>query len=254
MVDLKELIKVVQEYNDKVTALLEKNNALYEKDLRNLEISELFKLVEEGKLLSEPYVKRINLSTAKTNDFYSLAGNYFYIVDAYNSSNWIKVKFNRLENDLIKFEKGFGVRKPFTKFWVTFDAQASGWVDVLIGQISPQLLEIIDNRTGLITQQTLEEIRDTFKSTTASDNSETTVGNVSEVQLLNAVSGRKSFTVQASDTNTGKIYILYKTGVGSTKYKAILQAGQLYADDKWRGVVYAIASALNQKCCAQEET
>lgn len=245
--EIERLIEVTENYNKIVSDILKQNLELYKNDPRNLPLDKLFELIEQGQLLTEPVVKRLYLDTAKSNEFYSLAGNYFYIVDAAVSSNWIKVKFNRAENDMIKFEKGFGLRRPFLRFWVTSDAQASGWVDILIGQISPQLLEIDDNRTALIQQQTLEEIRDELRGNTTPQvwGTEKTVG-LSAVSIIALNTSRRGFCVQAKASNTGKIYIGFNNTVTATKWIAELQAGQAFMLDDYRGDIYAISDTAGQ--------
>jgi hypothetical protein len=83
---------------------------------------------------------------------------------------------------------------------------------------------------------------------------EVTVGTTPEVALLAVNTSRKNFSIQARPANTGNIYILYVTGVATNKYKVILQPGDFYSDDKWTGVVKAVASASGQLCGVQEES
>jgi len=216
-------------------------------DLEKLTLEELLKIVEKGDI-AEPRVFRIYLDNAKSKEFWSFSGNYFCLLDASHNDAWIKVNFNRVETDPIKFEKGLIIRRPFTKFWVTSDAQSGKWVDILVGATSPKLLEIIDNRTALIQSTLLEAIRDELKGDTDEENwdTEKTVG-TSAVQVLASNSDRKCLLVQAKSTNTGIIYIGFDNTVTSTKWVAELQAGQSLMIDDYRGEIYAIASADGQK-------
>ena len=90
-------------------------------------------------------------------------------------------------------------------------------------------------------------------SATGSLNAEVTVG-LAQATALAANANRKSFSIQAEPANTGKIYVAYLTGCDTTHYKFILQAGQAFSDDVWKGAVYVYGSAAGQKFCPQEET
>jgi len=225
---------------------------LSQKDVSKMELSDIFKILEQG-YFTEPRVIRIYLNDGVNHQLYSIAGNYLYFLNSSSITANISIKFNRQENDYIKFEKGLGIRRPFLRFWIYAEPQANEWVDLLIGQVSPYLLEIIDNRTALIQQQTLEEIKNQRIATSSTANNETTIGTTAS-KILDTNTSRKQFSIQAHPTNTGNIYILYGASVSTTKYKAILQAGQFYCDDVYKGVVYAISDTANQKIAVQEET
>jgi len=70
------------------------------------------------------------------------------------------------------------------------------------------------------------------------------------IVALNA--NRKSILIQADPTNTGVIYIGYDNTTASNKKIATLSAGQIWAADDYRGVVWAIASAAAQSVSYSE--
>jgi hypothetical protein len=249
-IDLNQLIDLIQALklnSEQTQQLISNQSELLKKDLRNLNIQELFTLVESG-AITQPVIKRFYLSTAKSNEFYSLAGNYFYIVSSDSTSNWVNVKFNRQDSDPIKFERGFGLRTPFTQFWLTSDAQTDGYIDVLVGQISPNLLEIIDNRTAIITQQTLEDILAELRgNSTAQGFNEVAISNVTATSVVAANTSRKSVIIYAKDTNTGKMYLGFDNTVATNKYFIILNPGQAYAIDDYRGAIFALATVNSEK-------
>ncbi len=215
------------------------------KQIKELSFEQILDLIEQG-VLSEPRVVRLYLDTAKSNEFYSVAGNYFYAVDASSSSANFQAKFNRLDSDKIKFEKGFGLRRPFKQFWITSSAQAGEWVDILIGTISPELLEVIDNRTAIAQQQVLEAIRDELRGIATPGTFDDVAVGVAAVSVIAANAARKGCVVQAKKSNTGLIYIGFANTVASTKALAELQAGMSIYFDDYRGDIFAISDAAAQ--------
>jgi len=221
-------------------------------EIRQLTFESILDLVEQG-LITEPNIIRIYFDNAKKDEFYSFSGNFIYVVNTSNADLKFTIKFNRIDASPIPFEKAFGLRRPYKRFWINADAYSGGYADILVGTLSPDLLDVVDNRIALIQQQVLEEIRDTFKSINATDNEETTIGTTA-IKVLDANSNRKCFSIFANPDNTGLIYVLYKSTISTTKYKVILQAGDFYSDDKWKGEVYCLGSVDNQLACIQEES
>lgn len=228
-------------------------NELFKKPMRDWTFEEKIEYTRVNRL-SLPRKVRIALDNAKTDFQLQLTGNYIRAVEATDVNANIEIKFNGIDGDRLIFTKGFCVKTYFTEIYITHTAQAGKYIELTIASLADDLFEIIDDRSETGQTGILENIRDDQRATTASDNAEATVGAGAEVLLLAANSNRKSLSIQAKDTNTGVLYVLYKTGAAATKYKAILQAGQILTDDKWRGVVYAIGSAAGQLCCSQEET
>jgi hypothetical protein len=173
-------------------------------------------------------------------------GNYVTILASNGNSN---IKISISGQALQEIPKGLSVKLPQDTNFTYLEFYNTEAAPVTI-EIALSSGEIRDSRNVITGTVNVDQVG----SSTASDNAEATIGNLAEVQLLAVNANRKSLSIQAKDTNTGKIYVLYKTGVGAAKYKTILQAGQIMTDDKWRGVVVAIASAAGQLACAQEET
>jgi len=185
----------------------------------------------------------------------NISGNFIYVVDATDGIATIGVQFSRLDSDIDSFtlSKGLGIIHPFDKLYVSWSAQTSKTLTIWIGNLAPELLNVIDNRSAVALDTLLTNIRDDQRATTGTAVAEQTINTTPEVNILAANTARVSFSVQAKDTNTHVVYVLYSTGVLSTKYKYILFPGAVLVDNKYRGAVYAIASAAGQLVGVQEE-
>lgn len=212
---------------------------------------ELLKWVKENRMASIETLT-IDLSIARSEQELSVSGLFIYASEATDTTANLQIRHNEQESGLITITKNFGPVFPFYRLFLTNAAQAGKTITLIIGRAAP--FDIKDNRSQTDTLTTLEQIRDDQRSTTGTINAEATIGDVAEETLLAVNPNRRSLSVQANPANTGYIYIFYVTAGGATKYKAILQAGQYFSDDKYRGAVFAIASAAGQLACAQEET
>jgi len=70
---------------------------------------------------------------------------------------------------------------------------------------------------------------------------------VAASQVFAANAARHSGAVQAKSTNSGIIYIGYDNSVLTTKWIAELLPSQSYSFDDWKGTIFAIATAADQK-------
>ncbi len=216
------------------------------KDIRDMDLTEILSLVERG-VLAEPVVKRIPLDNARTKEFMSLTGNYFAVINASALDATISVGFNRADADLISFTQGLIMRRPYTKLFISNTAQAGTWVDLLIGTTSPELLEVLDNRTALVSSTLLTNILDQLKGGTAFQtwDTEKTVGLAEGIVIASNVL-RKGAMIQAKSSNTGKIYIGFNNTVTSTKWVAELSPGMSFSIDDYQGDLYAISDTAGQ--------
>lgn len=83
-------------------------------------------------------------------------------------------------------------------------------------------------------------------STGAAYDTEKNIG-VAAGQVFAVNAARHSASCQSKSTNSDKIYLGYDANVLTTKWIAELQPGQSWATDDWRGTIYAIATAADQK-------
>lgn len=214
------------------------------------DFGELLAWVKNNKLASIETIT-IDLATARNNLLLEISGLVIYASDASDNSCNLQIQHNEQSNGLITITKNYGVEFPFYRLYLTNTAQANKTITLIIGRAAP--FSITDNRSTLDILTTLQTIRGQRIAETGSLNAEATIG-TAQVTALNANANRKSFSIQAKDTNTGIVYVAYYTGVDTTHYKFILQAGQAFSDDTWKGAVYVYGSAAGQLICGQEET
>lgn len=188
----------------------------------------------------------IDLSIVKEDREFNLAGNFFYIKDAPGSTEYIKVKVNSSGGPAINWTKQTGFVLPFNRLYITTPSGQTGTMTILIASESPELFDILDHRSAI--SASIDGILTELQGITAAgtDGTEKTVG-VAAGSVLAANSSRKAFNLQAKSTNTGKIYLGFTNGVTTIKWFAELQAGQSCMMDDYRGPVFAIADAADQK-------
>lgn len=93
---------------------------------------------------SQVYATRtIDLSTARSNEEFSVAGNYFIILDATDLNANIQIRFNTLAADQLTFKKRQGVEVPFYRLFITNSAQAGKTITLIYG-INDTPLKIVD--------------------------------------------------------------------------------------------------------------
>lgn len=76
---------------------------------------------------------RIDLSTARTAEFTAIAGEFFYIEEVSSASAAASIRLNRNTNDPIDLQIGVVIKTIFKEFYITNDAQADEWIDIIIG-------------------------------------------------------------------------------------------------------------------------
>jgi len=81
------------------------------------------------------YVKRrIDLSTARTDEPLMIAGEFLYVEDAYDEDTSIaQIKLNRNTNDALDLEKGVEIYTLFTQVFITNEALEDEWIDIVFG-------------------------------------------------------------------------------------------------------------------------
>ena len=79
-------------------------------------------------------VLRIKLDTASDRRQLANAGHTFQVVDASSSSAAASLTIGEADGKAVPIKNGFGwTHSPFTALYVTHDAQAGEWLDVVIG-------------------------------------------------------------------------------------------------------------------------
>jgi len=188
----------------------------------------------------------IDLGAPLANQEFSLAGNLFYIWDAPDAASYITIRVNETREPAIPFRLSTGLVTPFHRLYITTPAGQAGSMTIIYGTEAPELLELIDNRSGSIAS--LDDILDELRGDVTPENwgAEITVGNAAAVQILAANADRKACIIQAKSTNAGIVYIGFDNTVATNKWIAELQPGMSFAVDDYRGDLYARASAVGQ--------
>jgi hypothetical protein len=92
------------------------------------------RLAEQVRRKFENYqVQRIALDNALVNKEIIAAGDVIYVAAVSSSSAAASIRLNKSTNDLIPLEQKTRIRTVFTRLYVSCDAQAGEWIDVLLG-------------------------------------------------------------------------------------------------------------------------
>ena len=92
------------------------------------------RLMEQIRRRWENYLKRrIDLSTARVNRSFALAGERFIVQAVSDPSVTATVRFNREMNDELDLVDGLEIETLFGEFFITNAAQADEWIDIIIG-------------------------------------------------------------------------------------------------------------------------
>lgn len=76
---------------------------------------------------------RINLATARLDDELTIPGDFIYIENASSSAAVCTCKLDKDASASINLYAGTRIETVFTKLYISNDAQANQWIDVVIG-------------------------------------------------------------------------------------------------------------------------
>ena len=188
----------------------------------------------------------INLGLPLTDQEYGISGNIFYVWEAPIASDYINIRLNETREPMIPFRLSMGLITPFHRLYITTPAGQAGNMTLIYGTEAPEMLDIIDNRSGSVAS--LDDLLAEMRGDVAPENwgAEITIGNAAAVQILAANADRKACTIQAKSTNSGIVYIGFDNTVTTTKWVGELQPGMSFPVDDYRGDLYARASAAGQ--------
>lgn len=220
---------------------------------------ELFDRIIESFSKKIEYVRRASMGCPKTftinlanqiiDQPYNLSGNVFYVWSAPNETDYINIKVNKSSEPALQCFRQTGLRTPFDKLLITTPAGQTGDMVILYGTESPDMLDIIDNRSATVAGLTeiLGELQgDQLPESAAA---EITVG-AAQVQLLAASATRKAFSICSDILNTGNIYLGFDntvtTSAGGNIWFHCLEPGGQFGIDDYRGAIHAIATAAGQ--------
>ena len=205
------------------------------------------------------YVRRASMGVPKTftidlanqllDQRYDLSGNIYYVWSAPNETDYVDIKVNKSSEPAIQCFRQTGLRTPFDKLLITTPAGQTGNMVILYGTESPEMMDIIDNRSATVAGLTdiLAELQG--DQTPESAAVEVTVGALA-VQLLAASATRKAFSLCADINNTGNIYLGFDntvtTAAGGAVWFDCMPAGKQFGIDDYRGPIWAIATVAGQ--------
>ena len=75
----------------------------------------------------------IDLSTARIDQSYLIAGEFLYVEDSSGVDALAKIKLNRTNNDALDFREGVKIDTVFIEIFITNDTLADEWLDVVFG-------------------------------------------------------------------------------------------------------------------------
>ena len=186
----------------------------------------------------------INLAVPLLDQPYHISGNLYYVWSAPNAEDYVDIKVNKSSEPALRCLRQTGLITPFDKLLITTPEDQSGNMVILYGTESPEMLEIIDNRS--VTALGLSDILAELQGDQTPENwNQASIG-TTQSEVLAANADRKSFSIQAESTNMGIVRIGFDNTVTSTKWWAELQAGQSCRGNDYRGPLHAIASAAGQ--------
>ena len=188
----------------------------------------------------------INLAVVASDREYNLTGNFFYIKEAPDAESNVEVKVNSSDQPAVSWNKQTGFRHPFDRLYITTPAGQAGIMKILIASESPQLFEVIDNRSAV--SESTDGILDQLKGDVTPETwgNEKTVSSGGPNEILAANADRKAFSIQAKSTNTGIVYIGFDNTVATTKWWAELEAGDSCGGDDYQGPLFARADTAGQ--------
>jgi len=191
----------------------------------------------------------IDLGTAERDREFGLAGNFFYILHAPDDTVYVDIKINGTNETPIHMTRALGFITPFDKLYITTPPGQIGTITIVYGTESPQLLELIDNRssTSLGINQIVAELQG---DVTPENWGEVMVGTTA-VLVVAANVDRKACWIHADTANTSDVYLGFTNGVttraGGNMWFAVLEPGDGWGVDDYRGDIYAIADGAGQQ-------
>lgn len=90
----------------------------------------------------------IDLSTARIDHPYRIAGEYLYVEQSSSALAIAKIKLNRNSNDALDLEKGVLIETIFIEIYITNDALQDEWLDLVFGINFKYKKKIVNEAAG----------------------------------------------------------------------------------------------------------
>jgi len=218
---------------------------------------ELFDRILESFSRKIDYVRRASMGVPKTftidlagqilDQPYDLSGNVFYVWSAPNETDYVNIKVNKSSEPALQCFRQTGLRTPFDKLLITTPAGQSGEMVILYGTESPEMLDIIDNRSA-----TVAGLTDILAELQGDQTPENFIGIAiaaapGSTLIMAADAARKGAAIHALSTNGGSVFLGFDNtvtvGGAPGIWFAELQPGMPFTIDDYRGPIYGIATA-----------
>lgn len=218
--------------------------------LQNL-INRATKSMELFKGKSNALLKKWEIPlTAAGEQTVNIQGNFVYGIEGTDGIANVNVQFSRKESDIDQHNivKALGYIHPFDKLHFSWAAQAGKSITLLIGNLAPELLGIIDNRSNVATDTILTSILAELQGNVTAGNFGTVqVSNAAATQIRPALASRKSLIIQNLPGNTGNLYLGFANTVSTTVCFVCLTPGQAWTCDDYRGAIFGLQTVLNDR-------
>lgn len=168
--------------------------------------------------------RTLDLATARSNEEFTVSGNYIIILNATDLNTNIQIVFNELDADAITLKKRQGFKVPFYRMFITNAAQAGKTVTIAYG-INDTPLEVID-QSAVIDINSIANPVQTFNASIP------TMFNVTctaaETEYSQSFGGtRQKFTIKARG---GALKVCFTATESGTKYIS-LDDGASWSED-----------------------
>jgi len=194
-----------------------------------------------------PKTFTINLAVQVIDQPYHLSGNVYYVWSSPNETDYVGIKVNKSSEPALQCFRQTGLRTPYDKLLITTPAGQTGNMVILYGTESPDMLDIIDNRSAtvagisdILAELQGDQVPENFIGVTIAAAPGATL-------IMAARAARKGGSIQALSTNTGSIFLGFANTVTIGGAPGVwsweLQPGVPFSIDNYRGPIYGIATA-----------
>lgn len=204
-------------------------------EIKQLSLEQVLKAVEAGDI-AEPNLITIPLGTATTDKQISCAGNYFGIYDATDVNVKITAKFNRVSDTGALMGLGQSFIRPIKQVYISWTAQESKTITILIASLAPDLFAYLDQRSNVLQAQYLADIETNTDgisnlstilaalNSVASTGVLKSLGDISTgnslIKRVRSLDGDTGTQVVASGASNNNTVTIYTVTTGKTLYLA----------------------------------
>ena len=189
-----------------------------------------------------------NLNAAGSQEI-NLAGNFIYAILGTDGLANVDVRFSRNDTDVDPYNlvQGLGITHPFDKLYITWTAQTNKTLAIWVGNLAPELLGVIDNRSNITSDILLTAILTQLTGTVTAGNFATVQVAAAATLIIAANANRKSLIIQNLLGNTGNLYLGFTNTVSATVCFVCLAPGQAWTTDDYQGAVYGLQTVANDR-------